>query len=98
MSEMELAVHDMKNAREIMNVKHLGNMSHVEKEMEEACNFLSASGRIMMSARSQKDAAGSGGNNYITGDKNTPRGGNYGSSRAPIAQQNSKRGVGRSSN
>ena len=40
MDEMELAVHDLKNARGKLNVKHLGNMSHVEKEMEEACNFL----------------------------------------------------------
>lgn len=47
-NDMELAVHDLKNAREKLNVKHLGNMNHVEKEMEEACNFLTNSGRISM--------------------------------------------------
>jgi hypothetical protein len=36
----------MKNARFKMNAKHLGNMSFVEKEMDEACNFLSNSGRL----------------------------------------------------
>jgi hypothetical protein len=45
-SELELAVHEFKNAREKLNVKHLGNMTNVEKEMEEVCNFLSNSGRI----------------------------------------------------
>lgn len=46
MDEMELAMHDLKNARKKLNVKHLGNMTNVEKEMEEVCNFLSNSGRI----------------------------------------------------
>ena len=46
MNEMELAVHDLKNARKKLNVKHLGNMTVVEKEMEDACSFLSASGRL----------------------------------------------------
>lgn len=46
MDEMELAVHGLKNAREKLNVKHLGNLTHVEKEMEDLYSFLSGSGRI----------------------------------------------------
>jgi hypothetical protein len=46
MDEMELAVHGLKNAREKMNVKHLGNLTHVEKEMDDLYGFLSGSGGI----------------------------------------------------
>jgi hypothetical protein len=49
MDEIEIAVHELKNAREKLNVKHLGNLTHVEKEMEDMCNFVSESGRINMS-------------------------------------------------
>ena len=41
MGEIELAVHEQKNVREKLNVKHLGNLTQVEKEMDELCNFLS---------------------------------------------------------
>lgn len=41
MDEIELAVHDLKNAREKLNVKHLGNMTVVEKEMDDLCSFMS---------------------------------------------------------
>jgi hypothetical protein len=30
MDEMELVVHDMRNAREKLNVKHLGNLNNAE--------------------------------------------------------------------
>lgn len=46
MDDMELAVRELKNAREKLNVKHLGNLTHVEKEMEEMCSFVTDSGRI----------------------------------------------------
>lgn len=46
MGEIELAVHEQKNVREKLNVKHLGNLTQVEKEMDELCNFLSQSGRL----------------------------------------------------
>ena len=39
LTELEfLAVHELKNARQKLNVKHLGNITHVEKEMEEVCD------------------------------------------------------------
>lgn len=47
MDEMELKVHDLKNARHKLNVNHLGNLTHVEKEMEDL--FMSKSGKINMS-------------------------------------------------
>jgi hypothetical protein len=34
MDEMETAVQDLKQAREKLNVKHLGTMTTVEQEME----------------------------------------------------------------
>lgn len=49
MSEMELAVHDLKNARQKLSVNHLGNLTHVEKEMEDLYNFMSKSGKINVS-------------------------------------------------
>lgn len=64
-AELELFAHGMKNTLGKINVHHLGNLNNVEKEMEEACNFMSNSGRInaklLMSARENLD-------------KTTPRG------------------------
>jgi hypothetical protein len=48
MDEMELAVHEFKHAREKLNVKHLGTMTTVEKEMELLCDS------AIRSARSQR--------------------------------------------
>jgi hypothetical protein len=77
MSEMELAVHELKNAREKLNVKHLGNMTNVEKEMDEVCNFMSNSGRIqklIVSARGLAKGEAIGNNSGL--EKTTPRGSN----------------------
>ena len=47
LTELEfLAVHELKNARQKLNVKHLGNITHVEREMEDVCDQFSKSGRI----------------------------------------------------
>lgn len=53
MGEIELAVHEQKNVREKLNVKHLGNLTQVEKEMDELCNFLSQSGRLTIGKTAQ---------------------------------------------
>lgn len=58
MDEIELAVHEFKHAREKMNVKHLGTMTTVEKEMELLCDSALRSARsqrsnILQSHRSQ---------------------------------------------
>ena len=34
MDEMEMAVHELRHAREKLNVKHLGTMTTVEQDME----------------------------------------------------------------
>lgn len=44
MQKMELAILELKNAREKLNVKKLGNLNNVEREMEDMCKFLSESG------------------------------------------------------
>ena len=43
---MELAVHDLKNAKQKISVNHLANLTHAEKEMEDLYNFMSDSGKI----------------------------------------------------
>jgi hypothetical protein len=48
MDEIELVVHEFKHAREKMNLKHLGTMTTVEKEMELLCDS------ALRSARSQR--------------------------------------------
>jgi hypothetical protein len=53
MDELELAVHEFKHAREKLNVKHLGTMTTVEKEMELLCDSALRSAR---SHRSQSSA------------------------------------------
>ena len=39
MDEMEIAVHEMKNQRQKMSVKHLGTLTNVEKELNELCDL-----------------------------------------------------------
>ena len=48
MDNLELKAHDFKNGKKIREVKHLGNISKFEKEMEED-NFLTISGRVSKS-------------------------------------------------
>ena len=50
MDEIELVVHEFKHDREKMNLKHLGTMTTVEKEMELLCDS------ALRSARSQRSA------------------------------------------
>lgn len=45
MDEIELVVHEFKHAREKMNLKHLGTMTTVEKEMELLCDSALRSAR-----------------------------------------------------
>ena len=47
--KMELAIIELKNAREKLNMKKLGNLNNVEKEMEDMCNFVSDTGKIHLS-------------------------------------------------
>jgi hypothetical protein len=72
LSELEfLAVHELKNARQKLNVKHLGNITHVEREMDEVCDQFSKSGKINMtnlSSEISKDLR-----SEFNIEKNTPR-------------------------
>jgi hypothetical protein len=78
MNEMENAVHDLKYAREKLNEKHMGNLTHVEREMEDMCNFVSESGRInisrLNSARESKKNLNKDESNGNILEKTTPRG------------------------
>lgn len=48
MNEMELAVHDFKSLRTKLNLSHLGNVTNIEKEFEDLCEFKN-SGKINLS-------------------------------------------------
>ena len=66
LTELEfLAVHELKNARQKLNFKHLGNITHLEREMEDVCDQFSKSGRISVQ--------GHGINQLEKGDGETPR-------------------------
>lgn len=49
MDEMELVNDGLKHTREKLNIKHTGNLTHVEKQMDDWSNFVSNSGRINLS-------------------------------------------------
>ena len=47
MDEMELAIHDMKHGIEKRNVKQLGYMTQLDRDMEDMLSdFISKSGRL----------------------------------------------------
>jgi hypothetical protein len=45
MDELEVAVHELAHAREKLNLKHHGNMTTVEQEMERLCEMALKSAR-----------------------------------------------------
>lgn len=59
MDEIEQVSDGLRNTREKLNIKHTGNLTNVEKNMDEWSNFVSNSGRINMSNLSQLSARSS---------------------------------------
>jgi hypothetical protein len=53
--EMELAVLDLKNAREKLSVKNFGTINHLDIEMENICSFMSKSGNIDLTRQPSQD-------------------------------------------
>ena len=48
MDELELQAHELKNVRQKIGVKNLGNISMVDREMEEVFDNFSQSGRLKL--------------------------------------------------
>ena len=48
MDELELQAHELKNVRQKIGVKNLGNLFMVDREMEEVCDNFSQSGRLKL--------------------------------------------------
>lgn len=56
MDELEIQAHELRNIRQKINVKNLGNITTVDREMEAIFDTFSQSGRIVKEGQSIENA------------------------------------------